>query len=117
MNPFEEQARITRVVTEVVDERVRQEALKAAGKFLWSCADNEALRNKTLRAVSEPEKFAVLGEEFGEVAREVVEQMIALDRGDGERSLECLRKTRKELIQVAAVCVAWVESLDARGVK
>lgn len=108
---------ISRVLDEVASERIRQEKLKAEGRFLWSCADNEALRDKMLRAITEPEKFAVLGEEFGEVAREVVEEIIAADRGHALRAFECRCRLRKELLEVAACCVAWVESLDARGVK
>lgn len=42
---------------------------------------------------------AILGEEFGEVCKEVVE-----DYNYG--------RLRKELVQVAAVAVAWVECLD-----
>lgn len=44
-------------------------------------------------------KVAVLGEEFGEVARAVL---------DGDAA-----GLRTELAQVAAVCVAWLESLEA----
>jgi len=48
------------------------------------------------------ERFtAVLGEEFGEVCKALME--------DGELSPEI----REELIQVAAVAVAWVEQIDA----
>lgn len=41
-------------------------------------------------------KVSVLGEEFGEVARAVLER--------DDQGLEC------ELVQVAAVCVAWLEA-------
>lgn len=44
-----------------------------------------------------PEKwYAILGEEFGEVAKEVLERPNSA-------------KMRAELIQVAAVCVKWLE--------
>lgn len=108
---------ISKVLDEVASERMRQEQLKATGKFLWTCADNEAFRQKVLAAVTEPEKLAVLGEEFGEVCKEVVEEVIATDRMSPSRAFECRLKLRKELLEVAACCVAWVESLDARGVK
>lgn len=73
-------------------ERFRQEGLRVAGKFAHTCADATAM--------IDTERFAVLGEEFGEVAREVVEH------GDD-------RELRKELVQVAAVAVAWIEAIDA----
>jgi NTP pyrophosphatase (non-canonical NTP hydrolase) len=47
---------------------------------------------------------AILGEEVGEVHRALLKQ-------DGERSGDL----RHELVQVAAVAVAWVEALDSRG--
>lgn len=108
---------ISTVLDEVADERMRQEQLKASGKFLWTCADNVALRQRVERAITEPEKLAVLGEEFGEVCKEVVEEIIASDRHLPSFEAEARSKLRKELLEVAAVCVAWVESLDARGIK
>lgn len=42
--------------------------------------------------------FVILGEEVGEVAREVYEQN--------------LHALREELIQCAAVCLAWLEDID-----
>jgi NTP pyrophosphatase (non-canonical NTP hydrolase) len=114
----------------VSDERIRQDALMKSGKILWTCADVTR---------SNEEKLAVLAEEFGEVAKEVVEGIIKA--GKLEKTFpvlnasallselhsnvnENLRKElhssvnenlRKELIQVAAMCVAWVEAIDARG--
>ena len=49
--------------------------------------------------------LAILGEEFGEVARAILQQ-------DGDAS----GNVRDELIQVAAVAVAWVESRDRRAI-
>ena len=49
--------------------------------------------------------LALIGEEFGEVARALLER-----RGEG------LGQARKELIQLAAGAVAWVEALDSRHV-
>lgn len=45
--------------------------------------------------------LAILAEEFGEIAKEVVE-------GDEEQQLP-------ELIQLAAVAVAWIECIDRRS--
>ena len=103
-----------RVIREIVRERERQEELKNSGKFLWTCADP---------AIANPRKLAVLAEEFGEAAREVTEEIIEYDKSgratdDITGSLhdvaqaEARTRLRKELIQVAAVAVAWVEALD-----
>jgi NTP pyrophosphatase (non-canonical NTP hydrolase) len=74
----------------IEQERDRQEA-KWSGRHDWgegSCSSS---------GVAPIVKVAVLSEECGEVARAV------LDGGDGLRA---------ELVQVAAVAVAWLESLD-----
>lgn len=90
------------VVAEVYKERQRQEQLRLSGKFLWTCADPSQSNARAL---------AVLSEEFGEAAREVVEEIIHADRGQpfSEDNL------RKELIQIAAVAIAHVEAIDARA--
>ena len=77
-------------------ERGRQNELKAAGRFKYTCADLEP---------SESEKLAILTEELGEVAHEVNETI------GGHRALDRYA-LRKELIQVAAVACAWIESLS-----
>jgi hypothetical protein len=75
-------------IYEAIDaERFRQETLKLEGKFKYTCA---------YKLVPEC-KLAILAEEFGEVARAVCEN-------DNANLCE-------ELVQVAAVCVAWLESL------
>lgn len=74
------------VLSDVALERDRQEQLLAAMKFDWTCADLD---------VSDDEKLRVLVEEVGEVARAIHEKS----------------NLREELIQVAAVCVAWCECL------
>jgi NTP pyrophosphatase (non-canonical NTP hydrolase) len=70
----------------VVAERRRQEALKAAGKFKHTCADE---------GMSDFEFVSVLTEELGEIAR-------AINDGDPEN-------LREEIIQLAACCVARLE--------
>lgn len=81
---------------EVAEERERQEKLVAAGKFSFTCASPLA---------TDHDKLPILGEEFGEVCKELC------DHRPGYR-----RRLRTELIQVAAVATAWAESLreDAR---
>ena len=90
-------------------ERVRQEDLRRSGKFLWTCAAHGTL-------VSLDRKMSVLSEE---VAKEVVDIGIARDKYDKEkmafpqhRESALLLRIRKELVQVAAVCVAWIEAID-----
>lgn len=82
-------------VEAVYHERGRQEDLKSQGKFPYTCADPE---------LTHPERLTILGEEFGEVCHEVNEAI-------GDKPID-MAKLRKELVQVAAVCVAWVERLD-----
>ncbi len=89
------------ILFEIRAERIRQDELKAAGKFKMTCADPDMT---DLRALS------VLAEEFGEVSREVNEKE-ASEPGT-LKFLEHKRKLREELIQMAAVCLAWVEKLD-----
>jgi NTP pyrophosphatase (non-canonical NTP hydrolase) len=85
-----------RVFQEVHAERERQEELKAAGRFEETCADP---------GMSDFERFAVLGEEVGEVAKAILEEAGRRRRGDDD--------LRTELTQVAAVAIAWLESIEA----
>jgi NTP pyrophosphatase (non-canonical NTP hydrolase) len=101
---------IDKPYAEIYAERDRQESLKVSGKFFWTCADKD---------VSHQAKLAVLAEEFGETAREVVDYDIGVAKYNVEklefpphRKLYFLKRIRKELIQVAAVCVAWCEAID-----
>ena len=72
----------------VFDERTRQEALKSAGKFKHTCADD----------IPRADKAIILGEEYGEVCRAICENDTA--------------NLHDELVQVMAICLAWLESLD-----
>lgn len=89
------------VLEHVLAERRRQESLKASGKFAFTCADLE---------MNHHERFTVLGEEFGEVGHELNEAI-----GPG-RAMD-LVKLRTELVQVAAVAVAWCEAIDREAAK
>ena len=90
------------VLVDVHAERERQEEIgqrKRAEGIDWrSCAD-------PAMAGGDFARFTVLGEEFGEVANAVLETAY------GAASAVDLRA---ELVQVAAVAVAWVEAIDAR---
>jgi NTP pyrophosphatase (non-canonical NTP hydrolase) len=85
------------ILSAIVAERARQEHLKATGHFTYTCADVE---------MSDADCFLVLGEEVGEVARAVLEQ----DSVSAHPGTDLC----KELTQVAAVCVAWLERLRAQ---
>lgn len=78
----------------IADERARQERLKAEGKFEFSVADRE---------MSFLAGYAILGEEFGEVGREVLALAGLVPEGAS------LERLRKELVQVGAVVVAMIE--------
>ena len=54
--------------------------------------------------------LAILSEEVGEVARAILEDP---SRPREFTYISCNPDVHKELIQVAAVCVAWVEASDA----
>jgi hypothetical protein len=71
------------VADEVLTERARQDQK-------WGQQNHD-----------DPLWLAILAEEFGEVAKDVVENQVAAG-------------VREELIQTAAVCIAWVEAIDRR---
>ena len=75
------------VYDEIRTERTRQDTLAAAGR--WG--------GESVATISDDRRLRVLVEEVGEVAR-------ALEEDDSQ--------LRVELVQVAAVAVAWLEALD-----
>jgi len=91
-------ASLAGALADVSNERYRQERLKYDGRFTYTCADSE---------MTDPERLAVLVEEVGEAGHEVNE-------GIGDHAKLDRAKLRKELVQVAAVAVAWIEELDGR---
>lgn len=95
---------LANIYQDVLEERARQEQLKAEGKFRYSCADLEC---------TDDIKHRYLTEEVGEVSRELNERETALWKGVPYDSANL----RAELIQVAAVAVAWVEALDKESAK
>lgn len=88
------------VLRDVHRERLRQEQRKAEGRFEFTCADD---------GLTNAEKLAILVEEVGEVAREVLTQEGRRLARDTVGTKEALRA---ELVQVAAVAVAWIEVLS-----
>lgn len=90
------------VLSEVRYERHRQEQLKAEGRFEHTLADPE---------MSETYKMACILEEIGEVARNLLARASLVTDGDASD-----KALRKELIQVAALTVAWLEGeTDTEG--
>ena len=85
-------------------ERERQEQLFREGKFLFTCASPTADPKRKLR---------ILVEELGEVAKAIDQLEIA-----GSRNSLALKawhdELKLELVQVAAVAVAWLESLEEK---
>lgn len=80
---------------EVEVEILRQARLKTEGRFSHTVSD----------PVPNMWKNAMLGEEVGEVAREVLAlEGIVQEKGD-------LKALRKELIHVAALATSWANSI------
>lgn len=101
-----QQARLMeRVLQCVMNERYRQEQFKADGEFQYSCMDVHP-------DISNYRKATILGEEMGEVCNVVNELDNVKPDGNDEDLARLKSALRQELIQVAAVAVAWVESLQ-----
>lgn len=90
-----------RVLADVATERLRQEQLKAAGRFEFTAADYPGL--------ADTEKLAMLAEEVGEVARCIQERAGNVNDGGEKPSRDDLRT---EVIQCAAIATAWAEALS-----
>jgi hypothetical protein len=79
-----------------IDAERKRQSEKWSGKHAWGMGDCSSL------GVAPLVKMAVLSEEVGEVAKALLEGTDPWTTGDDLRA---------ELIQVAAVAVAWLESL------
>lgn len=114
-------------------ERIRQDRLKAEGRFKYTCADPE---------ISHAECLAVLLEEVGECAEALEHQiedpayrsLISLAIMVGEKARRTLnakrlandpdqgrshrpdRDLQKELVQSFAVIMAWLEGFEKKGI-
>lgn len=90
----------------ISQERDRQDWLRQQGKFRATLAD----RTPWGPALSLTEKHAVLSDKVGDVARQCLAiGYLTRDTGDVDG-------LRSELVQVAALAVAWVESLEGEDV-
>lgn len=88
---------LSHALREVAAERERQVTLKESGRFQYTPSDEQ---------VTDSQRLAMLVEEVGEVARNCLARANLVK--DGEASDKALRK---ELSQVAAIAVAWMEAL------
>lgn len=84
-------------------ERERQAALFLVGKITFDCSSP---------VVDTKRKCRILTEELGEVAKEIDE--IEKRNVPGKIVLRSQDKLIAELVQVTALCVAWLESLEAK---
>jgi len=91
------------VLHEVRCERLRQDELVRNGTHPFRCADAQ---------VDQGSKLLVLSEEFGEVAKAAYELKWCSVPGPGADAAN-EEYLRTELIQLAAVAVAWAESLTS----
>lgn len=89
---------VNMILEEIKAERERQEVLKTAGRFQFTCADS---------GMTNAERYLVLAEEVGEVARAIMESSKLANDVHGV-------DIRKELIQVAAVALAFVQGLGEK---
>lgn len=86
----ETSSRRSDIVHLILDERNRQDAMIREAVIDIDCTDPD---------LSDFHKLAVLAEEFGEVAKAL---------------LESPEDLKTELVQTAAVCFAWLEALAER---
>ena len=84
------------ICEEILDERARQARLRAEGKFTHTAASPD---------LPDGYRLTALVEEVGEAAEAVLERNGFIGKPKGT-------DLRKELVQVAAVAVAWIEALD-----
>ncbi len=94
---FEVGTRLERCLTTVGSERKRQLLLQQQGRFTYTLSDD---------GMTDFERMACIVEEVGEVSRNVLAR--AGLATDGEVDDAALHK---ELSQIAALCVAWMERL------
>lgn len=96
------------IYEQIADERARQERLRESGKFLHTCASED------FKAFTHFGRATVLGEEFGEVCRAALDAELVAEGRKNDPAL-VRAKLREELIQTAAVAVAYIEALDAQA--
>lgn len=84
------------LLREISEERGRQDVLKAEGRFEYTLADNPGL--------DDMEKLYCILEELAEAGKAIMRSRGLVTDGDGHA-------LRKEIVQVAALALAWLEAL------
>lgn len=94
---FDVGTKLEHVLTLIGSERKRQLVLKAQGRFEYTASDD---------GITDAQRLAMIVEEVGEVARNVLARDGMVTDGDASDA-----ELRKELCQVAALCASWMERL------
>jgi hypothetical protein len=92
-----------RAIRAIRAERERQERLAAEGEIPFTCA--HSVRPEDGELIRSSDRLAVLVEEVGEVSTAI--------QGLWTGEPDAAKEMRKEIIQVAAVALAWLEGLEA----
>jgi len=92
------------IISDIILERGRQDRLKDAGRFRYTLADKNP-------GLTDAERFLALTEEIGEVARCVLEDEDLTFDKEPRILFEFQSELHRELTQVAALAVAWMEAL------
>ena len=113
----EETAKVDEPTENIKQLREEFKKLKAENKLFKANAMDSALSSLGLDADKGIGK-AVTKLYDGEVTVEAVKEFVAQEFGEVSREVyeKDLPKTYMEVIQLAAVCVAWAEALQRRGV-
>jgi NTP pyrophosphatase (non-canonical NTP hydrolase) len=87
------------IMGRIMEERHKQEEYKSKGKFTYTLSDIDMSPTTRLTCVTE---------EIGEVAREVLGDVSLV------RENSSPERMRDELVQVIALCVAWLEIYETQ---
>lgn len=109
MNAIKNSPRLMEVFEMVAAERIHQKRLLAGGVILFNCDSP---------IVDDDRKLRILTEELGEVANALdrLEKALAkkIRQGDTGAIKAARNHLQTELIQVAAVAVAWLETPERK---
>jgi hypothetical protein len=95
---LEEPEERMRALMDILHERRRQDVLKAEGRFKYTLADEPGLDNL--------EKVYCILEEVTEAGKDVLAMRGHITDGSDSRA-----DLRKEVVQIAALALAWLEVL------
>jgi hypothetical protein len=108
------------ILADIAEERERQEKLRESGKFTHTCATPGISDNTSFRVLFEEIDEAILEVERASRLRAAVGQLAralndSIGNDESVKTRVARHELRDELIQVASVCVAWLERLDDPG--